>query len=124
MTEPSNPIAASTVAEFVAQAREVFLSWEKLRVLYIVLLALVVFGLGGVQVLDDTQSLFAIIEGAFVANVLYFAGPLAESYARWLGVRWRWLRTALFVGGTLLAIALTAFTMLGIAMTHLFDDMP
>ena len=104
--------------------RDVFLAWEKLRVLYVALLVFVVLGLDGVRALGDRQSCFAIIEGAVAANVLYFAGPLAEAYFHWLGIRWRWLRMTLFTAGTLLAIGLTAFVMLGIALAHMMDDLP
>jgi hypothetical protein len=58
--------------------------------------------------------LFLMAEGAVIANVLYFAGPFGETYARWLGYDGKMIRWFLFAAGTtltaILAVAAIAST--------------
>lgn len=86
--------------------RSIFLSWERLRLVYNGLL--VVFVLAWVASLYGTRPFqhpafwFFCIEGAVVSNLCFLLGPAAESYAAWLlGRPPRWLRLTMFVAGTL-----------------------
>ncbi|MEO8270952.1 MAG: hypothetical protein ABI557_14610, partial [Aureliella sp.] len=58
------------------------------------------------------RTIILIIEGAIVANACYFAGPITETYVRWLGYEGKWIRWFLFLGGTLLTAILAVETML------------
>lgn len=85
-------------------AVQVFAAWEKLRILYNVVLALVVFC--KIQTEFDWDAV-GLIVAAVHANVGFCAGPVAEGYLCALG--WpRWFGRLLVFGfGLLLAIALT-----------------
>ena len=87
-------------------AKPVFLAWERLRVIYVLVLAVVVVILLGPSGLMNVRLLFRLLEGAVVANVLFFAGPVVETYVQWLGFGHIWLRWALFLSGTLLSVLL------------------
>ena len=87
-------------------ARPVFLAWEKLRLVYIAILTIVTLFLTGKLILSDPHVLFTVITGALGANILYFAGPITETYIRWLGYNKNWPRWVLFVLGTLLSLLL------------------
>lgn len=87
-------------------ARKVFLAWEKLRVVYVFLLAAFTLVLAGFDGLTQWSVLRLVVEGAIVANVAYFAGPVVETYVRWLGYDRTWPRWVMFVGGTLLSMGL------------------
>lgn len=89
-------------------ARRVFLSWEKLRVVFIMALSLLTALLTGPDLLRWRVLLF-VIEGAVLANLAYFAGPIVETYVCWLGYDRKWVRWFLFVSGTLF----TAFLCIG-----------
>lgn len=88
-------------------ARGIFLAWEKLRVVYIVLLAGVCWLIGKITTtITSPEFWIEVFLGGGVANVCYFAGPILESYVTWLGVRPRWLRSVTFIAGTLFTAAL------------------
>ena len=103
--------------------RRIFRAWEKLRVVYVVVLGIAAVGTmvatGQVDRWADPVlwGWFAIY--ALVANVLYLAGPAFESYLDWLGWRPRGLRVVLFLAGTLLAMGLTGGTVYGMAWMRL-----
>ncbi len=103
-----------------AIARRVFLAWEKLRILYVIILALVTVLLTGVTGVLNLGLLRLILLGAVVANVAYFAGPTIETYVRWLGYNRGWPRWVMFIGGTLIAIILA----IGSLATELLPDQP
>ncbi len=92
-------------------AKPTFLAWERMRVVYIVLLGALTLILA-VRSLARFRTLFLIAEGAIVANVCYFAGPIVETYVRWLGYDRKWVRWLLFLSGTTL-VAILAFATLG-----------
>jgi hypothetical protein len=87
--------------------KPIFLKWEKLRIPYNLILALVL-------ILSHGQSMGARffhplalsiwLTGAVLANLCFFAGPLAEAYIAWLGLRSRVVTVVLFVGGVLISI--------------------
>lgn len=131
MTE--NPYAATTTTVYesssdreaasgslIAIARRVFLAWEKLRIAYVIILALITVLLTGVSGLLSMRLLQLIIEGAVVANIAYFAGPTIETYVRWLGYNRSWPRWFMFVGGTLISIVLA----IGVIATELLPNQP
>lgn len=91
-------------------ARQTFLAWERLRVLYAILLAMLTVLLAGPDLLR-LRTLGLIVEGAIVANLCYFAGPALETYVRWLGYHGKWFRWLLFVGGTCLTAMLAILTL-------------
>lgn len=123
----SSDLSTETLAEplraddsLLSTARDVFLVWEKLRVIYVAILGLLTLLLvGGVGVLS-LPLVQSIVFGAVVANALYFAGPIVDTYVRWLGYKRSWPRWAMFVGGTLLSIVLTIVLL----SVHLLPNQP
>lgn len=101
-------------------ARAVFLAWEKLRIVYVIILSLVTLILTGSAGFSDLRILRLIAEGAVVANVAYFAGPIVETYVRWLGYERMWPRWLMFESGTLLSIVLAV----GVLATALLPSQP
>ncbi|MBA4017027.1 MAG: hypothetical protein C0483_07645 [Pirellula sp.] len=91
--------------------KQVFFAWEKLRVLYVLALAAVTLSSIPLEAMKRLDVWIAVAVLAIAANACYFAGPIAEVYLCWLGLRRNIVRTALFVGGTLFA-GLLAYAML------------
>lgn len=90
-------------------ARVVFLAWERLRIAYIVVLGVVTLAITGTRMFEP--RIFAMVGvGAVVTNLCFFAGPIVETYVRWLGCERKWVRWILFIGGTILSaiVALVA----------------
>lgn len=107
-TDPSSPsetLARPAEPSLSAIARPTFLAWERLRLVYIVVLGILTLLLVG-PAIDQPRVLMLIGEGAIAANLCYFAGPIAETYVRWLGYEAGWVRWALFLGGTVLSAVL------------------
>jgi hypothetical protein len=118
-SSPSNDISPDTTAalppsessnSLAAIAKATFLAWERLRILFIVVLGLVTVLLAGRNI-ATLRTLVLIAEGAIFANICYFAGPVVETYVRWLGYEGKWVRWFLFAGGTTLTAILAAATM-------------
>lgn len=112
--EDTTPASKKALAEI---ARPVFLEWERLRLVYIAILGLVAITIVLVGQRDSIglwrgtipiRLVVTVIKGAVVANLLFFAGPICETYIRWLGYEKRWVRWTMFACGTLLSVALTA----------------
>jgi uncharacterized membrane protein len=118
----SREIPETDVAQvsLLAIARSVFLAWEKLRIAYVILLALITVLLTGVSGILNLRLLRLIVLGGVVANVAYFAGPTIETYVRWLGYNRSWPRWFMFIGGTLISIILA----IGVLATELLPDQP
>lgn len=97
------------VFEDTASARDVFLAWEKLRLVYNAALVLAT-GIGVVlgpdDVLADRAYLGHLIRAAVLANALFCAGTVAEGYLAWMGAPRRPSRAILFALGTLLTMLL------------------
>lgn len=101
-------------------AKNVFLAWEKLRLIYLSILGLLTMSLIGFSGVFNLPLVQSIVFGAVVANVLYFAGPIVDTYIRWLGYKHSWPRWTMFVGGTLLSIVLA----IGVLSIHLLPSQP
>jgi len=99
-------------------ARRIFLVWERLRVVYVLVLGGVapatMVAKGQVDRWADPVLWGWLAIYALLANVLYLLGPVLESCLARLGRRPRGLRVVLFVAGTLLAIGATAGMVYGI----------
>jgi len=104
-----------------ADVRAIFLRWEKLRILYNLIVgavgvaAIVFCVLAWTDLFARPVSVWALIRpiiGALfygiAANICYFLGPVFESYVRWLGLRVPYVTQALFITGTVLSVLLTA----------------
>ena len=94
-------------------AKPTFRAWERLRIVFLILLGMLTILLAGPNI-TRFRTLVLIAEGTIVANVCYFAGPLVETYVRWLGYNSQWLRWFLFIGGTLLIAVFAVATMASI----------
>ena len=103
---------------FPDAARDVFRGWERLRLLYLIILVPSAIAMarwirvdGPQQIQSNNDIAMTLVVGGLFANVCFFAGPLVEVYSRWLGFAPRWLRPALFTAGTILTLvmALAAF---------------
>lgn len=92
----------------LALARPIFLRWELLRIPYNAILVMATILIAGPVNLLQIDLLREVMLGAVVANVLYYAGPVAETYIRWLGLNQDWVRWPLFGGGTVLTIVIAA----------------
>ena len=99
-------------------ARETFLAWEKLRVAYVAILAVITILMIATCGLLSGRLILLAMKGALAANVLYFAGPTIETYVKWLGYDRVWPRWVMFAGGTLLSIVLAV----GVLATELLAD--
>lgn len=101
-----------------AEIGEAFVRWEKLRVWYNVVLAVV--ALVAVLLIEPrlmlkVASLEYLVAAAIGANACFFAGHIVECYATWFFGRISWIRPVVFTCGTLGAMVLTFMT---IAFVH------
>ena len=99
-------------------ARPIFLGWERLRPLYNGYLALLVlYPVSGPFRWPPMEDLPIFLIGAVLANLCYFAGPLAEAYLAWLGLRGRVVRATLFAGGAFISLPLVFMFMLAYTLS-------
>jgi len=97
----------NTVSSAPDTALEVFLAWERLRVMYNVVLAtLVLVGAGNDW--NAPEFPWQLAYAAFLANVCFCLGPVAEGYLVLLRANRRVARWLVFVPGLLLACGLAA----------------
>ena len=99
------------MAANMEDVREIFAKWERLRVVYNLILLATTLGLMFMddlvgRVIDPLFFLY-LLTRCVAANVLFMAGPGVESYASWLGLRHRATRPVLFALGVLLSLPLT-----------------
>ena len=91
-------------------ARRTFIAWEKLRLIYLfVLAAVTLFLLEMFRLTTEPAAWFDVMAGTVVANILYLLGPACETYVRWLGAPARAaiaFRVVAFVIGTMIAVVL------------------
>jgi hypothetical protein len=95
--------------------RQIFVRWERLRIVYNAALVALVVAL--VALIHDEETNwrrlgFQCLVGAAIANVAFFAGPATEAYLSWLGVRSRAVVVILFSMGLVFAMGLAAITVL------------
>ena len=108
-----------TEPQFWSDVKGIFIKWEKLRVPYnLILLITLVVSLATVSQsmrghFINPSIIIAWLFAAIGANICYFAAPIVEAYACWLGVKGRWITTILFVLGVLISIPLVAVFGLG-----------
>lgn len=93
----------------MAAIKNIFIAWEKLRILYIIILTVetLYIILSMIKDIFFLELWLYIIIGAIIANILYLLGPITEYYFYWLGVKHIAIRITLFISGLLLAIFLT-----------------
>ena len=95
--------------------RQIFRRWERLRIAYNLILVVLVVVVTLTARRDDTdwyQLVAKCSVGAIVANMLYIAGPIFESYLNWLGFRSRATTSIIFVAGLLCAMILATLSVL------------
>lgn len=97
-------------ANLMSIAKTTFLAWERLRIPFVAVLAALTLLLAGRNIFQP-QTLFIVAVGAVFANLCFFAGPIVETYVRWLGYDRIWVRWFLFVGGTALTAMLAIATL-------------
>ncbi len=102
---------ASNDAALTQTLKQVFFAWEKLRVLYVIVLAVITLSCLPDDVMGRLDFWLGIAVLAIGANVCFFAGPIVEVYLCWLGLRRQIVRPALFLSGTVFA-GLLAFYIL------------
>ena len=85
-------------------AKQIFIAWEKLRLLYNGVLVMVVVFVTGSAAWDLIPNL---IEAAIVANLCFCVGPVLEGYANCCGMRRRTARWLVFCLGLGIAIGYT-----------------
>lgn len=116
MNEPaadSVPAPARYPAPDPASARDVFVAWEKLRILYNGVLAAVVITVTAIEGLKVDAELAGFVFGcAVAANLAYCAGPVAEGYAALVGVPRRACRIVLITLGLLVAASVALAAMI------------
>jgi hypothetical protein len=114
---PDNPYEPSQTPILQAQAvhsdspismwpaiRQVFISWEKLRIVYDMILVATCL-IYGRELYPEISFWLLCFFGGIFCNLCFFLGPIVESYATWLLQRDQiWLRVILFIAG--LAISL------------------
>jgi len=96
-----------------ALARRTFLAWEKLRILYVLILVVITLAMvafRGFGLVATVEFWLTAVVGAIFANIAFFAGPVVETYVRWLGYRGEVLRLLLFTVGTVFACLLATGT--------------
>ncbi|QDU90072.1 hypothetical protein Pla175_34720 [Pirellulimonas nuda] len=88
----------------------VVVAWEKRRWVYNAVLGVATLPLLVISALagEVADAVRLSVIGACVANASYLAGPIAEGYWTWFVGPATWLRTLLFLSGTLLALLLVA----------------
>ncbi|MDX1962144.1 MAG: hypothetical protein SFX18_03260 [Pirellulales bacterium] len=92
--------------------REIFLRWERLRLVFnavLVALSLIVGSAFGL--LNTFRFWLLCVEGGIVLNICYFAGPVVESYFTWLtGRELKDMGFILFILGTILCMLAAVFS--------------
>jgi len=85
---------------------EIFLKWEKLRLIYNGILAILSFSVFHYEILNPQYRAYfkyPLIKVFILANACYFAGPVAEYLSMRRGFKNRWITIVLFLSGTCFA---------------------
>ncbi len=101
-------------SQFWRDVKEIFLKWERLRLFYnlILLIIFLVFMIGKIETFRNPALVIVWFFEAIGANICFFAAPITESYAYWLGVKGRRVTIVLFVCGILVSIPLVIVSVL------------
>lgn len=100
-------MADNATASTPDTARAVFIAWERLRVVYNAILAVLVLAVVRAD-WGDPEFPWELARAAFLANLCFCAGPVAEGYlAVGLGANRQVARWLMFIPGLLLACGLT-----------------
>jgi hypothetical protein len=90
--------------------------WERRRLVYngvlILESCLLALALGGFRWFAEVDFWELAIGGALVANLCFCAGPVGESYLRWIGLRGGWVGPFVFGLGLCIAGGLAFVSML------------
>lgn len=95
-----------------------FVTWEKLRLVYnLILLCVTVLTCGFCVMclpvsIDEGDLIGRVIVGALLANLCFCLGPLIDGYLSWFGWRSTFSTSVLFLFGTLLSIVLAALSII------------
>lgn len=92
-------------------AHHVWLAWEKLRVVYNLVLGAETLVLGG-KMFTTVSGLEMLVLGALGANVCFCAGPVLEGYLRALKMPRRIARWLLFLSGMFIAVVAALIVLL------------
>jgi hypothetical protein len=97
----------------------VAVAWEKLRIWYNAVLAVV--ALLGLVVIDaslllDMQAMKTMVFAAIAANVCFCVGPLVEGYVTWFFGKLPGLRAVIFAIGIIGAVMLTIWVVANVGM--------
>lgn len=105
--ERREPSKLSAISDFI---KPIFIKWEKLRIVYNLVLLITVVGFNTMSMGISVLTPFLLITwvfGAILANFCFLAGPIIESYVSWLGLRSNIVTAILFMGGLLISIPLS-----------------
>lgn len=109
-----------------AELKAICLSWEKLRLVYNGLLVVESLVLIFVLEMYEWAPPFFFLVGlpvlAVGANICFTLGPAVECYLFFLGFHRPWMRSALFVPGTVFAMFLALMTLGGMAFGEGMND--
>jgi hypothetical protein len=96
------------------ELRPILITWEKLRIVYNLVLAGVVglFVILEPEVLSVPYLPFRLVAAAIGANVCFTAGPVVDAYVSYLAKRRIPLTWFLFIPGLVFAVLLAFATML------------
>jgi hypothetical protein len=99
-------------------AHAVFAAWEKLRIVYNVILSLVVLSCMFRFSRSEVPSLPYLTYCMLMANVCFCLGPVVEGYLAMLGTQRRIVRIAVFSVGTLFASLLASMVIMLYSMRN------
>lgn len=115
---PRNPVDSPVKDDYKA----ICFAWEKLRLIYngvlVVTSLTMIFGFGIYQFAHSIFYLISLPLLAFAANLCFFAGPAAECYLYFLGLRQTYIRWLFFVPGTIFAVLLTVLLLFIKALSY------
>lgn len=114
MQETSGDQAPMESSILLMEIRRVLRAWERLRLVYNALLTVlvVIFVFAFSPELLKPELMPKLLLNIIGANLLFFAGPVVESWCVLIGWKLKGLRNALMTLGTLLALGLATAELL------------
>ena len=105
--------AADEILDRYSRIGKLVVGWEKLRLLYNIILGTFVLLLLGIAFQYVRSSILDIIPrvvlGGIFANLCFCVGPILNGYLAWIGWGHPFIRPTLFVSGTVLTMLLAIF---------------